>query len=452
MAERRVDVAIIGAGTAGMSALTEVERQRASFVLVDRGPIGTTCARVGCMPSKALIQLANQYRMSQQLERLGLASGPAASIDLPAVFRHVRTLRDTFVHGIVSRIEKLGANFIHGSARFIGPKTILVGSGDVIHAEHFVIATGSSPHIPKAWQDFGDLALTTDSLFEQEQLPRRLGVIGLGPLGAELGQALARFGLEVFAFDQEPFLAGLSDPDVNTSLCDALKVELSINLNANVTIKREGSGLQIDNGSDHTHVDRILVATGRRPNLAALELEKAGCILDAKEKPTFAPETLKEAKCAFYFPGDVNGLHPILHEAAFDGRLAGQSANGQVRSTARPVKMLLAFTEPNAAVLGVRFRELDLDNVKIGTVFFRDQGRAILMNEAKGCLRVYVDIATEKVIGAELAAPAGEHLAHLLAWAIQSGQTVPSLLKLPFYHPTVEEGLRTALKSCVRVK
>jgi dihydrolipoamide dehydrogenase len=202
-----VGVTIVGAGTAGLAALREVRRKTDHFVLINAGPYGTTCARVGCMPSKALIAAANAFHARKKLDEFGIRGGSGLRADIPAVLRRVRSLRDRFVAGVLQATEDLGARNIAGHARLDGATRVMVGER-VIEAGQIILAPGSSPIMPKFWRVLGDRVLTSDTIFDQMDLPQRIGVIGLGPVGVELAQALARLGIEVHAFDSGKQFAG----------------------------------------------------------------------------------------------------------------------------------------------------------------------------------------------------------------------------------------------------
>ena len=195
---KTVDVAIIGAGSAGLYALGQVRRARKSFVLVNGGEPGTTCARVGCMPSKALIQVAEDYHRRTILGRYGVDGHEGLDLDIPEALEHVQDLRDTFVDRVLSNsTDKLGDEFVEGYARFVERNLLEMDSGERIRADKIIIATGSRPMVPESWRDFGDRVLTTDDFFEQEDLPGSVAVIGMGTIGLELGQSLQRLGIEV---------------------------------------------------------------------------------------------------------------------------------------------------------------------------------------------------------------------------------------------------------------
>jgi dihydrolipoamide dehydrogenase len=447
MRDETFDVAIIGAGTAGLAALREVRRRAAGrFVIINDGPYGTTCARVGCMPSKALIEAANAFHRRHAFEAFGIRAAERLSIDIPAVLRHVRALRDSFVKGTVRVTAELGEHSIAGRARLLGPDRIEVG-GRCLRARKIVIATGSRPIVPHAWRELGDRVLDTDSFFEREDLPARIGVIGMGAIGAELAQALSRLGLEVKGFGTGAFVGGLSDPLVNESLLAALRSEFAVHLGPPAELSRDGDGLRVRSADHEARVDCVLAALGRRPNIDDMGLEALGVELDERGMPPLDLLSMRIADLPVFLAGDANGHAPLLHEAADDGHIAGVVASEDIaRIFRRRTALSIVFCEPNVATVGKRFKELDPETSVIGEVDFERQGRARIAQRNRGLIRIYAARDNAVLLGAEICAPAGEHLAHLLALAIDRSLTVHDLLRMPIYHPVLEEGMRTALR------
>lgn len=444
--EKHVDVAIIGAGSAGLYALSEVRKSTERFVLIDGGELGTTCARVGCMPSKAAIQVAEDFHRRGLFERMGIGGGDALKLNPAEALEHVRDLRDVFVDKVLSNsTDRMGEEFIAARARFLSPTQLQVGE-DVIHAKAVVIATGSRPVVPRDWQAFGDRILTTDELFELEDLPGSLAVIGLGIIGLEMGQALARLGVDVTGIDQLDYIAGLQDPEVRQAAIDILGREFPLWLGAAAEISEENGQLRIRAGEHTVRVDRVLAAMGRRPNVEGLGLENLGVALDERGLPPFDSRTMQVGDLPVFIAGDVTGERPILHEAGAEGRIAGFNAvQQQVVAFRRHTPLAINFCDPNIAVVGDNWDDLDPERIAVGEVKLGPLGRALIMGKNKGMIRVYADKEDGRLLGASLIAPKGENLAHLLAWSIQHHLTVFDLLRLPFYHPTIEEGLQAAL-------
>jgi dihydrolipoamide dehydrogenase len=449
--EQTVDVAIIGAGSAGLYALGQVRRKTDSYVLIDGGELGTTCARVGCMPSKALIQVAEDFHRRKLFDREGIEGGEALSVSAVDVMQHVQGLRDIFVDKVLSSsTDDMGDEFIEGYARFLEPGLLAVGERR-IRARRVVIATGTSPIVPPAWKVFGDRILTTDEIFEIETLPQSMAVIGLGVIGLELGQALQRLGVAVTGVDQLDVIGNIDDPDVNQLAQQLIGKEMPLWLGHPASIEEAGDGrLRVSAGGQSVTVDRVLVAIGRAPNLSGLDPEKAGITLNAAGVPDYNPHTMQIGDQPLFIAGDVNLDRQLLHEAADEGRIAGINAvSDSPIAFRRKTPLLITFCDPNIVLVGARYAQLDLDRTLIGTVSFGMLGRALIMGRNKGLLRLYADKASGRLLGASILAPHGEHLGHLLNWCIEQRLTVLQMLRMPFYHPVLEEAIQPVLRDLI---
>lgn len=445
-----VDVAIIGAGSAGLAALSEVKKRTQNIIIINDGPWGTTCARVGCMPSKLLIEAANAFHHRTTFEEFGIRGADQLTVDRSAVLRRVRRLRDAFVASTLSATETLGERAITGRARLLGPNRLQVNGTEII-ARHIIIATGSRPVVPAPWRALGGRIQTTDTLFEQTILPDRMAVVGLGPLGVELAQALSRLGVSVTAFSGNPLVAGLTDPQVNKVVLKSLSREFAIHLGADAELTATATGVRVRSGKHDIEVDQVLAALGRRPNIDDLGLETLGVALNDKGMPELNRTTLQIADLPVFLAGDANAEMPLLHEAADDGHIAGINATQpKVTCYARRTPLAIVFAEPGIAMVGTRFSALDIATCITSEVDFGHQGRAMAGQRNTGLIRLYASAQEGRLLGAEMCAPAAEHMAHLLALAIDQALTVHEMLRMPFYHPVLEEGLRTALRGLAK--
>ncbi|GAB2664625.1 dihydrolipoyl dehydrogenase [Arenimonas aestuarii] len=443
------DTIILGAGTAGLAALREVRKRTDRFLLVNDGPYGTTCARVGCMPSKVFIEAANAFNARRKLGEFGVSGADALAVDIPAVLARVRKLRDYYVSGVLKATEDLGERNLAGRGRLLGPDRVAVGDRE-FSARRIILATGSRPVLPDPWARLGDRVFTTDSLFERSNLPRRIAVIGLGAIGVEMAQAMARLGIDVSAFSSSERLAGLHDRKVNATLRALLDQEFAIHTGHEVELEAAGDGVRVRAGKSTVDVDAVLAAIGRRPNLDDVGLETLGVELNEKGLPPFEPGLLRIGDTPVFIAGDVNTHAPILHEAADEGFIAGRNAMAdEPICYQRRTPLGVVFSDPVSAHVGQRRSELPDDTV-VGEVDFSHQGRARAAQKNDGLLRVYAAHDTGCILGAELCTPSGDHLAHLLALAVGQKLTVFDLLRMPFYHPVLEEGLRTALRDAGR--
>ncbi len=443
---REVDVAILGAGSAGLFALSQVKRETDNYVLIDGGELGTSCARVGCMPSKVLIQVAEDFHRKSLFEREGIDGAEGLSVDIPAAMEHVQDLRDVFVDrtlGVTDGMDE--THLIDGYAKFVSNDTIEV-NGEQIKAKSIIIATGSTPVVPAAWQDFADDIFTTDEFFELEDLPASMAVIGLGSIGLEIGQALHRLGVKVFGLDQLTNIARLEDDKVNQTAVSVVGKEFPLWLGQSAILEKVGGGVQVTAGDNQQVVDKVLASLGRKPALANLNLEATDIILDEKGVPVFDPLTMQVGDLPIYIAGDANADRPILHEAGHEGRVAGYNAvHNPVEKFKRKVPLAITFCDPNIATVGAQLSELNQDEIAIGEIQFAPVGRALIIGKNRGLLRLYVQKSDGLLLGACMCCVKAENLAHLISWSIQNGMTVFDMLKMPFYHPVIEEALQAAL-------
>lgn len=453
MREIAVDVAVVGAGTAGLTARRSAEKAGARVVLIDPGPLGTTCARVGCMPSKLLIAAADAAHHARSAGVFGVDA--QVVVDGRRVMARVRQERDRFVRSVLEpmdAIEQRG-ELLRGAARFVDPHTLAVGEDTVVRARAIVLATGSSDRMPLPYQHLGEALLSSAQLFELEDLPKRVLVVGAGAIGLELGQALHRLGVVVTIVSNNGRAGRFRDPALQRAALDVLGRELDLQPQALVDrCAGVPGGVQVEwlnpDGSRHRRiVDRILLAAGRTPNVQGLALDRAGIPLDEHGRPRAEPTTQQVGGSHVFLAGDVAGHRPILHEAADEGHIAGDNAARwpEVQPKPRRVHLDIVFTRPEMAIVGAPWNELDCDDDHVGEVDWGRQGRAQVEARNAGLLRVYASGSTGVIRGAEMLGPDAEHIGHLLGLAVERGLTVTELLAMPFYHPVVEEGLRTAL-------
>jgi len=458
MNEMKADVAVIGAGSAGLVAYRAACGAGRRVLLIEGGAYGTTCARVGCMPSKLLIAAADAAHACVRAASFGVHGG-AVRVDGAAVMARLHAERDRFLAFVFDELAQIPtADKLRGHARFIGPNRLQVDDHTRVEARAVVIATGSSPAVPPLLKKAGTRLLTSDGLFEWTSLPASLAVAGVGAIGLELGQALHRLGVRTTLIGRSEQLGGVRDPEVLAAARTILGAELDLRLRTEISdIEADAAGLILhlrdaSGASSSLRCDYLLAATGRQPNLDGLELERAGLALDRHGVPLFDPRTMQCGDAPVFLAGDAGGERELLHEAADTGRIAGRNAAHfpAVRPGLRRSPLAITFSDPQMAGIGLPFSQLPADHV-CGAVSFENQGRSRVAQENRGLLRVYADAHDGRLLGAELCAPRGEHLAHLLAWAHQNRMTLDALFDMPFYHPTFEEGLRTALREARRV-
>lgn len=461
-----VDVVVVGAGTSGLAAYRSAIKSGKRVMLIEGGPGGTTCASVGCMPSKLLIAAAEAAHGAapSRTRPFGVHVDGTVRIDGHAVMDRVRRERDRFVGFVLEGVDAIAqSDKLQGWAAFTGTHTLDVhhpdkGVTSVVFGTA-VIATGSKAVYPAAWDAVGDRLVVNDDVFGWTTLPKSVAVFGPGVIGLELGQALHRLGVKVVVFGRGNSLGPLSDPQVRDTALAVLGAEFPLYPDAHVRGVEKGPDGRVhvtyrhEDGTWHTdRFEYLLAATGRAANVGGLNLGALGVALDAKGLPTLNQSTLALVDCPHVFmAGDVHGARPLLHEAADDGVVAGENAANypEVRPAFRRAALGVVFCDPQMSVVGPGYSRLPQGAFVVGRVSFHNQGRARVMLRNQGALHVYVDVATRKFLGAEMVGPSAEHIGHLLAWSLQQGLTVDQMLAMPFYHPVVEEGLRTALRDAL---
>ncbi|WP_323814761.1 dihydrolipoyl dehydrogenase [Cellvibrio sp. NN19] len=467
--KRQVDVAIIGAGTAGLSAYNAAKHYTDNLLLIEAKTFGTTCARVGCMPSKLLIAAADYAHHGKSGDVFGVTYA-APEINGVAVMERVRRERDRFVASVIKTVDEFPPeNKLLGRAKFQSRSVLIVTQQDgteiEVSAKRIVIATGSSPVIPDSLKAAAPHLVVSDDVFEWRDLPKSVAIFGPGVIGLELGQAMSRLGVRVAVFGKSGALAAIKDP----SICEYADMEFNrefyLDLKANIEdIQSEKDGVAIryahrQKGVITEKFDYVLATTGRRPNIDGLNIESADLSLNNDGIPYYNRYTGQCGSSPIYIAGDASSDVPLLHEAVDEGRIAGGNAArtlrnpDDIRAGVRRTPLSVVFTDPQIASVGQSLEEIRrgcTDCYAIGEVSYEKQGRAQVINKNRGLLRIYAEQGTGLLLGAEMFGPAAEHIAHQLAWVIQLRLTVQQVLDLPFYHPVLEEGVRTALRDLNR--
>lgn len=459
---RKVSVAIIGAGTAGQNAFRQASKIKDDVVIINEGFWTTTCIAVGCMPSKLLIAAADRAHDANHSAEFGIHA--TAQIDGKRVMERVRDERSHFASYIKKQVDSWPDHKkIDGRAR-INEQGLIEVNDELIAAEQIIVATGSSPFIPDGWADkLGDTMLTSDSVFELEDLPKTMAVVGAGAIGLELAQAFTRLGVEVTLLNRAKQVAGLEDDDINNKAMDCLSHELTMHLGSEIT----NVGTTADGGNKSAFIEYedsagesqqwqgeyVLVATGRRNNIKQLGVENLGVELDDKNRPkNLSKKTGQIGDLNVYIVGDANANIPLLHVASDEGYSAGSmvcenTEAAYIRPPATPFSIV--FCSPQIVNVGMSLPEIQKDSeleFVIGSVSFDNQGRSRVMGVNCGLLHIYGCKKTDRILGASMVGPDAEYIGHILATAITNDLSIKDMLDTPFYHPTILEGLRTALR------
>lgn len=415
---------MIGGGSAGLTAVTIAARMGARSLLVDRESLGGDCLHYGCVPSKSLIASARMAHRMRTARKYGLQSMDP-EIDFGHIMDRVNSIREQIgVHESPAAIRELGVDVALGGAQFTDEFTLEIGGSTSVSGQKILIATGSHAKAP----DIPGLAETGYidhvGLFKMKTLPERLTVIGGGPVGVEMGQALSRLGSRVTIVQRGSRLLPREDPELSAVLQDSLTDEgIRLLLSASpIRVRRHEDHKEIEieqEGKLHTiHCDEILVAVGRAPNTEDLNLSAAGVL--ANLKGIIVDHKLRTNKAHIFAVGDCNGGPQFTHWAEYEARIATRNALFR-GSSKRSMQTLprVTFTDPEVASVGLTLEEVR-NNDRQSEVHehrypYSQLDRAICESEAIGAIKIVVD-KNEKILGAHIIGPgAGEAITE---WAL----------------------------------
>lgn len=445
----RYNLVVIGGGTAGLVAAAGAAGLGARVALIERHLLGGDCLNSGCVPSKALIRSARAVAAVRKAGEFGVRVEGDIGVDFGAVMERMRRLRaDLGSHDSAERFRELGVDVFFGSARFEGVDRVAV-EGTTLRFAKAVIATGAraaAPGIP----GLADVSpLTHETLFSLTELPRRLGVIGAGPIGCEMAQAFARFGSEVTLIESASGILPREDPEAAAWVERAL-VRDGIRLHCggrDLRVSRGEDGIRLAgecrNGRYDVVVDRVLVSAGRQPNVEGLDLERAGVRWDARG--VTVTDRLQTTNGRVYACGDVCSRFPFTHAADFMARLVIQNAlfGGRARMSRLCIPWC-TYTSPEVAHVGWSTAEAAEHGVAVDT-FTQPMDRvdrAVLDGAGEGWVRVHVRRGTDRLVGATVV---GEHAGDLIgevALAMKGRLGLKAVGATVHPYPTQAEAIR----------
>jgi pyruvate/2-oxoglutarate dehydrogenase complex dihydrolipoamide dehydrogenase (E3) component len=454
------DLVVIGGGTAGLVASRTAAGLGARVVLVERdvrGP-GGDCLWTGCIPSKALIAAAELAHRMRNAQSVGLTPAEPA-IDFARVMAHVQGAQATIEpEDSADALRRDGVEVIAGSARFAGPGRIEVGDGPVLRYRSALIATGSRPLLPDLAGLAGADPLTNETVWDLREQPDRLAILGGGPIGCELGQAFQRLGTQVTLVQRRGYLLPREEPEARELIAARLRADgVDLRMGAQpVRVEPDGRTLVVDADGQPQRIefDRILVATGRRPETDALGLDTIGAELDEKGGVKVDDRLATTAR-GVYAAGDAITALPFTHVAGYHGRTV--VANALFRTRARVSYEAVpwaTFTDPEVGRVGIT--EADArDRFGEGTVTvthdYAHNDRAITAGDTHGFAKLVGD-PKGRLVGATVAAPrGGESIAELAAW-VRAGRKIDDVSQTVHAYPTFSEGQARAADDYLREK
>ena len=420
-ASGRYNLVVIGGGTAGLVTAAGAAGLGAKVALIERQLLGGDCLNVGCVPSKALIRSACALADVRDAVQFGVRVPPGVSVDFPAVMERMRRLRAGISpHDSASRFRDLGVDVFLGDARFTGSDRVEVADQSLQFARA-CIATGaraSAPPIP-GLKETG--YLTNETIFSLTHLPRRLAIIGAGPIGCELAQAFARFGSEVYLIEAQHGIMPNEDQDAaeivkQSILRDGVQL-MCCGKKLRISTVKEGKQLTVDSHEEHYEilVDEILVGAGRAPNVEGIGLEAANIEFD--KSGVNVNDFLQTSNRNVYAAGDVCSRYKFTHAADAMARIVIQNALFFGRKQVS--KLLIpwcTYTDPEIAHVGIYQQEAEKQGIALDTILVElgQVDRAILEGEEEGFLKIHHRKGKDQILGATLVARhAGEMISEI---------------------------------------
>jgi pyruvate/2-oxoglutarate dehydrogenase complex dihydrolipoamide dehydrogenase (E3) component len=446
----RYNLIALGGGTAGLVSAAGAAILGGRAALVESQFLGGDCLVAGCVPSKALIRAAEAVAGVREAGELGVRVPDGVVVDFPAVMERLRSVRaEISHHDAVARFSDLGVDVFLGRGRFSGRDAIEV-EGKTLRFKKAVIATGGRPVAPPipGLEEAG--YLTNETIFDLTELPRRLLIVGGGPIGSELAQAFARLGSEVTVVEMMPQFLPLEDPDAAEILAAALLRDgVRIRLGTRVrSVARTDDGKQVElegeRGTETITVDEILVGVGRLPNVGDLNLEAAGVAYDPRSGVQ-VNDRLQTTNRHIYAAGDVALPYKFTHTADASARIVLQNAlfPGRAKFSSLTVPWT-TYTSPEIAHVGLYERDAEARGIPIETfeVGLSDVDRSIIEGRTDGFVKVHVKRGSGRIVGATIVGErAGDWISEITL-AMVAGAGLGTLSNVIHPYPTQAEAIR----------
>lgn len=447
------DAIIIGAGQSGPSLAERFAKEGLRVAVIERKDFGGTCVNTGCIPTKTLVASAYVAHMARRAAEYGVEVGGPIEVDM----KRVKARKDAIVaksrDGVTNWMERLAnAKVYRGHARFTGPKTVSV-NGEILAAERIVINTGGRALVP----DMPGLDrvgyLTNSSMMDVDFLPEHLLVVGGSYIGLEFAQAYRRFGARVTVVEMADRLIAREDPDVSDAVREILEAEgIEVRLNAKcVAVDKDGNGvaMRVDctAGAPTVRGTHLLLAVGRRPNTDDLGLDRAGVKTDAKGFIT-VDDQCRTSVPGIWATGDVNGRGAFTHTSYNDFEIvAANLFDNDPRRISDRIPCYALFIDPPLGRAGMTEHEVRAKGIRALAAkrMMTSVGRARERGETLGFMKVVVDAATKKVLGAAILGLNGDEVVHAVLDVMAAGAPYTAISRTMHIHPTVAEYLPTLL-------
>ncbi len=443
------DIIILGGGSAGIVSGVMAGALGMRVLLIERGRMGGECLNTGCVPSKALLHAAKVAQTIRTAQQVGLMPRAVSREDAAGVMRHVRETITAVRQADATEqlLRDNGVAIRHGNARFADPHTVQI-DGQRVTAAYFILATGSSPVAPEISGLAAGAYRTNQTIFDLDELPERLLIIGGGPIGVEMAQAFAWLGSHVTLVQQGERLLPHDDAEMARALTDYLR-EDGIDVRLNTTVAEVKTDLSTENktrtatlqqGDQRSEVtfDEVLAGMGRRTNTDGLRLEAAGIVFDSHAVQV--DSSLRTTARNIFACGDLLGHDQFSHLAEYEAKTVVRNIvfPGQARAAFR-LRPWTTFTDPELTHIGLTEEELQARNITY-EVFrqpFAQNDRAITDNATRGFIKVLTQGLTGKILGVHILGSRSGELAQEWILAMEHGHSIRAVANMIHIYPTL---------------
>jgi pyruvate/2-oxoglutarate dehydrogenase complex dihydrolipoamide dehydrogenase (E3) component len=442
----RYNLVVIGGGTAGLVTAAGAAGLGARVALIESNLLGGDCLNVGCVPSKALLRAARAAAEVRSASRFGVRVNGGIRIDFAEAMARMRRLRVRLApNDSAARFQSLGVDVFLGVGRFTGSDTAEVG-GETLHFARAVIATGARAARPPFANMTEGNYLTNESVFNLTSLPRRMAILGGGPIGCELAQAFARLGSEVTLIGKEPGVLPREEPDAAAIVEAALRrdgIRLELGHDVSRVTEQQGEKTLVFKDGKSVGVDEILVSIGRSPNVDGLGLDKAGVTYDAGGVKV--DDRLRTTNPRIYAAGDVCSRFKFTHAADAMARIVIQNALFFGRAKASTLTIpWCTYTDPELAHVGLTPAEAAERGIAIDTFVqeMKHVDRAVLDGDDEGFLKVHVRKGSDRIVGATAVAATAGAMITEITLAMTNGIGLGKLARTIHPYPTQGEAVK----------
>ncbi len=459
----KCDTVVIGAGSAGLEAFKAARSRGADVIMVDNGPLGTTAQRSGEVPTSLLMSAGLAKHGAARLSSYGIDASGEVRFDTSRVLNQLRSVRSRSTSEVLCFMYSIPEEKrLRGRARFESDHSVTVDDEYLIEFKTAVIATGSTPLVTYEQSRLPDI-LTTDGFYEQADLPVSAAVFGSSAVGLQLGQALAYLGVDVMVFGQRK-LWELTDETVLNTAHMMLASRFPLIVDSFITSieplrDRSYAIYYIDQTQceNYLRMKSVIAAAGRVPNVGGLNLQEIGVKITHEGTIKVDPKTMQTSLPHIFAAGDVVHDRQSTTVALSEGRYAGHNAAvyPQVRLQPDVVRLDIVYTDPVLAMVGASFEDMCDRANKTGLTFVTSEARLDdahyrVRHEEGGVLCMYTDKLSREVMGAEICAAGGDHIAQFLAMAIDRHMTVDDLAAFGFFHLAAERAIAEAAAAAVK--